>query len=84
MDAYLDYNQIKLDEDDSNQRTFYVDSDIYHYTVMPFRLINTDTTYQRMVNKLFASMIIIKMEVYINDMFVNLVKCINHTSNLDK
>lgn len=53
MDAYSEYNQIKMAERNVCHTAFYVDSDIYHNTVMPFSLINASATYQRMVSKLF-------------------------------
>lgn len=49
MDAYYGYNQIRMDEIDTSDTTFYVYIDIYHYTIMPFGLINIGATYQMMV-----------------------------------
>lgn len=66
MDTYLGYNHIKMEEGDSNHNVFYVDSDIYHYTVLSLGLINVDATYQRMVNKFFAKMIDDTMEAYVD------------------
>lgn len=40
MDAYSWYSQIRMAEEDPSHTAFYADSDIYHYAVMPFRLIN--------------------------------------------
>ena len=34
--------------------TFITDPSNYYYNVMPFGLKNTDTTYQRMINKVFG------------------------------
>lgn len=63
---------------------FYVDSDMYYYTLMPFRLYNIVATYQRMVNKLFVGMIGVTMEAYMDDMLVKSVKGIDHTERLRK
>lgn len=84
MDAYFGYNQIQMEEGNTQHTTFYADSDIYHYKVMPFRLINVSATYQRMVNKLFARMIDDTMEVYVDDMLVKSVKIVDLVENLMK
>lgn len=42
-------------EGDAYHTIFYADSDIYHYTVMPFGLSNAGATYQQMVNKFFIA-----------------------------
>lgn len=51
---------------------------------MPFRLLNTGATYQHMVNKLFASMIGITMEVYVDDMLGKSIWGVDHTEDLKK
>lgn len=57
MEAYSSYNQIKMDKGNVSHIKFYVDSDIYHYIVMHFALINIGVTYQRIVNKFFTKLI---------------------------
>lgn len=56
----------------------------YHYTVMPFGLINARATYQRMVNKLFDEMIDETMQVYVDDMLVKSIKGVDHLEDLTK
>lgn len=51
---------------------------------MPFRLINTSVTYQRMVNKQIAVMIGVTMEADVDDMLVKSVKGVNHVKYLRK
>jgi len=55
MDAYSDYNQIKMNPSDEDKITFTTGQGIYCYKVMPFGLENTGATFQRMVNKVFKS-----------------------------
>lgn len=74
MDAYAGCKKIKMDENDASHTTFFIDRDIYHNTVMLFGLINICVTYQRMVNKLFASLVGVTMEAYVNDILVNSFK----------
>lgn len=70
MDAYSGFNKIQMAEGDAHHTTLYTDNDIYHYTVIPFGLINEDVTYQMMVNKLFTTMTGVTMEAYVKDMLV--------------
>lgn len=70
MNACSGYNQIMMVERDASHTTFYLYNYIYHYTVMPFRLIHADAIDQRMVNKLFSYMIGYTMEAYVYDIMV--------------
>ena len=42
----------------------------YHYKVMPFRLKNVGSTYQRMMTRMFEPQLGKNIEVYIDDMVV--------------
>ena len=53
MDAFLGYNQIKMAEQDQEKIVFITSQGLYCYKVMPFRLKNAGSTYQRLVNKMF-------------------------------
>lgn len=82
MDAYSGYNQIQMAENNTHHTAFYADNDIYHYTVIPFGLINAGVTYQMMVNKLFVGMICDTMEAYVDDMLVKSIKRVDHVEDL--
>ena len=47
---------------------------MYCYQVMPFRLKNAGSTYQRLAKKMFQKQIDTSMEVYIDDMLVKSIK----------
>ena len=49
---------------------------------MPFRLKNAGTTYQRLMNKMFAYQIGRNVEVYMDDMLVKSVREDDHLNNL--
>ena len=49
---------------------------------MLFRLKNTGTTYQRLVNKMFAQQIRLIVEVYIDDMLVKRAQKVSHLDDL--
>ena len=70
MDAYSGYNQIAMHPSDQEHTSFVTDKGLYCYNVMPFGLKNAGATYQRLVNRMFASQIGVNMEVYVDDMLV--------------
>ena len=45
---------------------------------MPFDLKNAEVTYQRLVNKIFAELLGVSMEVFIDDMLVKSAKTHDH------
>ena len=54
MDAFSGYNQIQMHEDDQEKTSFVTSQGLFYYKVMPFGLKNAGTTYQRIMNKMFA------------------------------
>ena len=45
MDAFLDYNQIRMDEADQEKISFITNQGLFCYKVMPFGLKNVGATY---------------------------------------
>ncbi|KAL1197936.1 RNA-directed DNA polymerase-like protein [Cardamine amara subsp. amara] len=84
MDAFFGYNQIRMHPDDREKTTFIADrGTYYYYKVMPFGLKNAGTTYQRLVNKMFANQLGKIMEVYINEMLVKSARSEDHIGHLN-
>ena len=54
MDAFSGYNQTRMDEADQEKASFVTSQGLFCYKVMPFDLKNAGTTYQRLMNKMFA------------------------------
>ena len=54
IDAFLGYNQIKMEEANQEKTSFVTSQGLFYYKVMPFGLKNTKATYQRLMNKMFA------------------------------
>ena len=73
MDAFLRYNQIKMDEIDQEKTSFITSKGLFCYKVMPFGLKNLEATYQRLVNHMFRPQIGRNVEVYMDDMLVKSV-----------
>ena len=80
MDAFLRYNQIKMDEADQEKTSFITSQGLFCYKVMPFGLKNAGVTYQRLVNHMFRPQIRRNVEVYVDDM---LVKSLDEKKHLD-
>ena len=53
MDAFLGFNQIRMDEVDQEKTSFITSQGFFCYKVMPFGLKNAGATYQRLVNRMF-------------------------------
>ena len=53
MDAYSEYNQIRMDPDDEEKTAFIIEYANFYYKVMPFKLKNVRVAYQRLMNKVF-------------------------------
>ena len=70
LDAFQGYHQIALAAEDQKKTAFISLDTNYHYTMMPFRLKNVGSTYQRMMTKMFRDKIGHTIEVYIDDMVV--------------
>ena len=54
MDAFSGHNQIRMDEADQEKTSFVISQGLFCFKVMPFGLKNAGTTYQRLMNKMFA------------------------------
>ena len=70
MDAFSGYNPILIYPEDQEKTSFMTSKGIYCYKVIPFGLKNAGSTYQWLVNMMFADQIGRTIEVYINDMLV--------------
>ncbi|XP_073120297.1 uncharacterized protein [Henckelia pumila] len=70
MDAYQGYHQIPLEEEDQDKVSFTTSHGTFCYRVMPFGLKNAGATYQRLMDRVFASQIGRNVEVYVDDILV--------------
>ena len=82
LDAFLGYRQIPMHSPDAEKTTFITPQGLYCYNVMPFGLKNVEATYQRLVTKIFRTLIGRMMEVYIDDMLVKSKERPDHTEHL--
>ena len=70
LDAFQGYHQIPLALDDQEKTTFVTPIRNYHYKVMPFGLKNAETTYQRMMTRMFKPQLGKNIEISIDNMVV--------------
>ena len=82
MDAFSGYNQIRMHEDDQEKTSFVTSQGLFCYRVMPFRLKNAGTTYQRLKNRMFVPQIGRNVQVYMDDMLVKSRREEDHLKDL--
>ena len=82
LDAFQGYHQIPLALADQEKIAFLTLIGNYHYQVMPFGLKNAESTYQRMVTRMFESQLGKNVEAYIDDMFIKIKQVLEHLNNL--
>lgn len=84
LDAYFDYNQIRMDPRNEEKMTFITKSANFGYKVKPFGLKNAKATYQRLMDKVFQGQLGRKLEIYVNDMVVKFDDLTTHLTALEK
>ena len=82
LDAFSGYHQIPMHPPYVEKTSFITPHGLYYYNVMPFGLKNVGATYQRLVTKMFRSLLGSIMEVYIDDMLVKSKQCPDHAAHL--
>ena len=82
LDAFQGYHQIPLALDDQEKTAFVTPIGNYHYKVMPFDLKNAGSTYQRMMTRMFESLLGKNIEIYIDDMMVKSKMVLEHLRDL--
>ena len=82
LDAFQGYHQIPLALDDQEKTAFVIPIGNYHYKVMPFRLKNAGSIYQRMMTRMFKSLLGKNIEIYIDDMVVKRKMVSEHQGDL--
>lgn len=70
MDAYSEYNQIRIHTPNEEKATFVIEDANFCYRVMPFGLKNASATYQRLMDRIFKQQIGRNVKVYVDDMVV--------------
>ena len=84
LDAFSWYNQIKMDPRDEGKTAFMTETCSYCYKVMPFGLKNAGATYQRLMDKVLASMLGSNVQAYVDDMVVTSRDTRRHTTDLEE
>ena len=82
LDAFSGYHQIPMAPEDEEKTSFITPHGLYCYRGMPFGLKNAGATYQRLMTKIFKSLIGDIVEVYIDDGVVKSKTRNEHTQHL--
>jgi len=73
-----------LAREDQEKMSFVIQTALCCYNVKPFELKNAGATYQRLVNKVFETLIGKTIEVYVDDMITKSVKETDHVQDLEE
>ena len=84
IDAFYGYHQIPMFQLDKDKTTFVTPHELYYYKVMLFMLKNIGATYQRLMTKIFKSLIDQTMEVYIDEIVVKSKNHSEHAQQLEE
>ena len=84
LDAFSGYYQIPIYPPDVEKTSFITPHRLFCYNVMPFGLKNAGATYQRLVTKMFRSLLGKTMEVYIDDMLIKSKERPDHANHLQQ
>ena len=82
LDAFQEYHRIPLALTDQEKIAFVTPTRNYHYKVMPFRLKNVRSTYQRIMIRMFEPQLGKNIEIYIDDMVVKSKVVAKHVDDL--
>ncbi|XP_021867331.2 uncharacterized protein [Spinacia oleracea] len=82
LDAFSGYHQVSLCKADRKKAAFITDSGVYSYKAMPFGLKNAGATYQKLVDRVFASQKGRNIEVYVDDSIVKSRLASDHIDDL--
>ncbi|XP_075663287.1 uncharacterized protein LOC142632848 [Castanea sativa] len=74
--------EIPMSLSDQEKTAFRAPNGNYHYRVMPLGLKNANSTYQRMVTRMFELQLRRNMEAYIDDMVIKSKEVGDHVKNL--
>ena len=84
LDSFSGYHQIPIHPPDEEKTAFITQHGLFCYNVMPFGLKNVGAAYQRLVTKMFKSLLGKTMEVYIDDMLLKSKERPNHVEHLQE
>jgi len=71
LDLKNGFNLIRIREGDEWKTAFWTRHGLYEFQVMPFRLTNTPSTFEDMMNYVFSDMIDLGLLVYMDDFLIN-------------
>ena len=84
LDTFSGYNQNRMHPRDECKTAFMTELSNYYYKVMPFGLKNVDTTYQRLMDRILASMIGRNIQAYVDEILITSAEKDKHVVDLEE
>ena len=84
LDAFSGYHQIPMYPLDEEKFAFVTPHKLHCYKIMSFRLKNVGATYQRLMTKIFKTLIRHTVEVYVDDIVVKSRTIGEHDQHLEE
>lgn len=84
LDLRAGYHQICVETADTYKTTFKNHSGLYEFLVMPFGLTNASTTFQSVMNKIFAHLLRKGVLVFMDDIVIYFASLSEHISLLQQ
>ena len=84
LDVFFGYHQIPMYQLDEEKTAFIMPHELFCYKFMSFGLKNARATYQRLMTKIFESLIGRTVEAYIDDVVVKSRTRIEHAQHLEE
>ena len=84
LDAFSGYHQILMHPPDAEKTAFITSHRLFCYNVMSFGLKNVGAMYQRLVTKMFRTLMGKTMEVYIDDILVKSKNRLDHAEHVQE
>ena len=82
LDPFQGYHQIPQALEDQEKTAFVTPTGNYHYKVMSFGLKNAESTYQKMMTRMFEPQLGKSIEIYVDDMVVKSKVVSEHLGDL--